>query len=105
MITRRGFLLGASALAAAPAIVRVESIMPVRPVLWTPDIEIIWTDPGGAGDPFQEVGFCAWRCTLPSGPQYGNYLAFDPSAQTPASRRALEMHLRSDAARTLRQFA
>ena len=36
MTTRRGFLGARLALAAAPAIVRVESLMPVAPRIWTP---------------------------------------------------------------------
>lgn len=45
MTTRRGFLGACLALAAAPAIVRAESLMPVAPRIWTPP------------DPFGEVGF------------------------------------------------
>jgi hypothetical protein len=38
MTTRRGFLRAMLAAAAAPAIVRAESLMPIAPRIWTPPL-------------------------------------------------------------------
>ncbi len=40
MTTRRGFLAGILAAAAAPALVRAGSLMPVAPRIWTPPMTL-----------------------------------------------------------------
>lgn len=60
VLPRRSFLLGLGAALAAPAIVRFESLMPVRTVLWTPQDGHYWQwyrdgvpIPGATGETYQ----------------------------------------------------
>ncbi len=41
LIERRGFLTGVLATIAAPAIVRIDNIMPVRAVVWSPNYSFL----------------------------------------------------------------
>ena len=41
-LTRRGFIGGMLAALAAPAVVRAGILMPVKPVIWTPE-SVIWS--------------------------------------------------------------